>query len=66
MPWLDGVAIGVVNLVGGLGDRRRPFKKGNKNSEEKRMLSASGPSQAKKVRADQVSAKSFYYMKQRH
>ena len=33
---------GVVNLVGGSGDRHCPFEKGNENSEEKWVLSAAG------------------------
>ena len=66
MPWLDGIAAGVVNLVGGSGDRRCPFGKGKKKKEGKRVQGAPGLSQAKKVRADQASAECFYCKKQRH
>ena len=54
---------GVMNLVGGYGDRRRPFGKGKKNSEGKRVQGAPGLSQAKKVRAGQASAECFYCKK---
>ena len=53
-----------MNLVKGSGVRRHPFKKGNKNSEEKWVLSAPGPSQTKKVKVDQASAECFYCKKQ--
>ena len=57
---------GVVNLVRGSGDHRRPFGKGNKKKEEKRVQGAPGPSQAEKVRAGQASTECFYCKKQRH
>ena len=52
--------------MGGSGDRRHPFRKGNKKKEGKRMQGAPSPSQAKKVRADQASAECFYCKKQGH
>ena len=57
---------GMVNLVGGFGDHRRPFEKENKNGEGKRVQDALGPSQTKIVRADQASAECFYCKKQGH
>ena len=66
MLWLDGVAAGVVNLVGGSGDRCCPFRKGNKNGEGKRVQGAPGLSQTEIVRVDQASAECFYCKKQGH
>ena len=54
---------GMVNLVGGLEDHRRPFEKEKKKKEGKRVQGAPSLSQAKKVGADQASAKGFYYKK---
>ena len=56
----------MVNLVEGFGDHRHPFEKGNKNSEEKWVLSAPGLSRTRKVKADQASVECFYCKKQRH
>ena len=57
---------GMVNLVEGFGDHRHPFEKGNKNSEEKWVLSAPGLSRTRKVKADQASVECFYCKKRRH
>ena len=56
---------GVVNLVGGSGDRR-PFGKGKKKKKGKKVQSAPGPSQTRKVKADQSGAECFYCKKRGH
>ena len=47
-------------------DRHRPFEKGNKNSEGKRMQGAPSLSQAEKVRAGQARVECFYCKKKGH
>ena len=56
---------GVVNLVGGSGDSR-PFRKGIKKKKGKKVQSASGSSQTRKVKADQSGAECFYCKKKGH
>ena len=54
----------VVNLVEGSGDRCHPFrKKKKKKSMGRRVQDAPGPSQTKKVKADQTDVECFYYKK---
>ena len=55
----------VIDLVEGSGDHR-PFKKEKKNGKEKKVQSAPGPSQVKKVRAGQARVECFYYKKRGH
>ena len=55
-----------MNLVGGFGDRCRPFEKEKKKKEGKTVQGAPGLSQTEKVRADQASAEYFYCKKQGH
>ena len=56
-----------MNLVGGFGDHRRPFRKGKKKKiKKKRVQGAPGSSQTKKVKADQTDVECFYCRKRRH
>ena len=57
---------GLVNLVEGSRVGHHPFKKRKKKDKEKKVRSAPGLSQAKKMRAHQASAECFYCKKQKH
>ena len=54
-----------MNLVEGSGDRR-PFGKGKKKKKGKKVQSAPGLSQTRKVKADQSVAECFYCKKRGH